>query len=467
MGQAPARHDNTWIDLLSEGRLPKFALICLGVWLNAADTLVTATIMPSVGADLAGYAYFSWAVAGFLIGAILAGASAGRLSEILGLRRATAFAGGVLAVGCVLSAAAPGIGTFLAGRVIQGIGSGWISGFAMVAIALLFPERHIARVFAGVAAIWGVATILGPLVGGIFAEAGDWRAVFWLFAAQAILFGAVSPFLLRGADKTEHASGIPWPQLAVLALGVGAISAANLTGTIPAIALVVVGIGLLVLVLWVDHRAPVRMLPHRAGDLTTISGAGYAAMFALTAASMGLTIYGPAILQQLRGLTPLLAGYVVGAEALAWTLMAFVVAGVTTARGERFWIRVGAGCILAGAVLLAVVMREAVIAWVVAGGALMGAGFGFSSSLMNRRVLGALSAPDKAIGASAFIAVRQAGSATGAAIAGVSANLAGFSAGLTSSTAHAAGVWVFVTTIPLAIVGLWAAWRLSGSAAQT
>ena len=45
---------NGWADLLADGRLPRFALICLGVWLNAADSLVTATIMPCVGADLGG-----------------------------------------------------------------------------------------------------------------------------------------------------------------------------------------------------------------------------------------------------------------------------------------------------------------------------------------------------------------------------------------------------------------------------
>jgi MFS family permease len=58
----------------------------LGVWLNAADSLVTATIMPSVGADLGGYAYFSWATAGYFVGAILAGASSG------GCRRCSACA---------------------------------------------------------------------------------------------------------------------------------------------------------------------------------------------------------------------------------------------------------------------------------------------------------------------------------------------------------------------------------------
>src|SRR6186713_1245622 len=96
---------NSWADLLGEGRLPRFALICLGVWLNAADSLVTATIMPSVGAELGGYAYFSWATAGYFVGAILAGASAGRLSEVFGLRLATALAGLVMTVGCVMSAA--------------------------------------------------------------------------------------------------------------------------------------------------------------------------------------------------------------------------------------------------------------------------------------------------------------------------------------------------------------------------
>src|SRR5258705_10234298 len=101
---APAKG---WADLLADGRLPRFALICLGVWLNAADALVTATIMPSVGKELGGYGYFSWSVAGFLVGAILAGASSGRLSELFGLRRATALAGLITAAGCVLSAAAP------------------------------------------------------------------------------------------------------------------------------------------------------------------------------------------------------------------------------------------------------------------------------------------------------------------------------------------------------------------------
>lgn len=455
---------NSWADLMADGRLPRFALICLGVWLNAADSLVTATIMPNVGAQLGGYAYFSWATAGFLVGAILAGASSGRISEIFGLRGATAMAGAIMAAGCVMSALAPDVGTFLAGRLIQGLGSGWISGFAMVAIALLFPERHLARVFAAVTFVWGIATVLGPLFGGLVVETGNWRDVFWLFAAQSAVFAAAAPALLRGSARAGGGPGVPWTQLGVLGVGVAAIAVADVVrGPALSIGLVVAGLAVLSLVIWIDHRARVRLLPHRAGDLRTIVGSGYFAMFAMTAATMGFAIYGPPILQQLRGFSPLAAGYTIGAESAAWTLAAMLVAGAAGLWDAR-WIRVGAVCLVASLVVLAWTMADGAFAWVLAGGSLMGAAFGFSWAFMSRRVLMALSEDDKAIGSSAITAVRQTGAAAGAAISGVAANLGGFSEGLTSASARSASVWVFVSVIPLALVGGWAAFRLTGAA---
>lgn len=463
MSEVPAPR-NDWADLLAEERLPRFALICLGVWLNAADSLVTATIMPSVGADLGGYAYFSWATAGFLVGAILAAASAGRLSELFGLRSATAVAGVIMAGGCVMSALAPDVHIFLAGRLIQGLGSGWISGFAMVAIALLFPERHLARVFAAVTFIWGIATLVGPLFGGLVLEYGGWRDVFWLFAAQAAVFSAAAPFLMGGAERGPRGPGIPWTQLLVLGVGVAAIGVADLFQNARiSIGLVVAGIAILGGAMWIDGRAKVRLLPHRAGDLTTVCGSGYFAMFALTAASMGFAIYGPPILQQLRGFTPLWAGYAIGAESLAWTAAGMAVAHVTGA-WDRRWIRAGSLMLVASLVILALSMADGPFAWVLVGGALMGAAFGFSWAFMSRRLLAALTDEDRAIGSSAITTVRQTGAAAGAAISGVAANLAGFSSGLSADSARTASVWVFAAVIPLALAGAWGAWRLTGSA---
>ena len=434
-----------WSDLLAEGRLSKFALICLGVWLNAADALVTATIMPSVGADLGGYAYFSWSVAGFLVGAILAGASAGRVSEIFGLRSATVLSGLLTAFGCMMSAAAPEIFTFLAGRMLQGLGTGWISGFSMVAIALLFPERHLARVFATVSGVWGVATLLGPLVGGLYAEAGDWRGVFWLFAVQAAGFSAAAAGLLRGAQSRREGARVPWLQLGALAIGVGAIAVADLAArTWISLALIGGGFVVLLFVLQIDARARIRLLPREATQLGTVVGSGYASMFLLTAASMGLAIYGPPILQTLRGYSPLWAGYVIGVESLAWTAAAFLVTGPLE-KFDALWVRAGALCLLASLVVLPWALAEQPLAWVLLGAILLGVAFGFSWSFISQRIM----------------AVRQTGAAAGAALSGAAANLVGFSAGLDAASAKAASVTVFVIAIPFAVAGAWAAFRLT------
>jgi predicted MFS family arabinose efflux permease len=334
----------------------------------------------------------------------------------------------------------------------------------MVAVAMLFPERHLARVFASVSGVWGVATLLGPLVGGVFAEAGAWRGVFWLFAGQALAFSAASLWLLRGSARPAGGSGVPWRQLAVLTVGVTAIALADvIRGPGPALALVAGGLAILWLVLRIDANARVRLLPHRAGDLGTIVGAGYAAMFWMTAASMGFAIYGPAILQKLRGLSPLWAGYVIGVESIAWTIAAIAVASAQ-GRWDAFWVRFGAVCLVASLVILTAAMGQGPLAWVLLGGALLGAAFGFSWSFMTRRIMAVLSDEDRAIGTSATIAIRQTGAAAGAAISGAAANLVGFSSGLTTETAQAASIWVFASVVPVALIGGWAAFRLTGRA---
>jgi hypothetical protein len=178
---------------------------------------------------------------------------------------------------------------------------------------------------------------------------------------------------------------------------------------------------------------------------------------------MGFAIYAPAILQRLRGFSPLWAGYTIGAESLVWTIAGLAVAGVVGV-WDILWTRVGALLLVGSLAILACSLADGPLAWVLAGGGTMGAAFGLSWAFMSRRVLTALSDEDRAIGSSAITAVRQTGAAAGAAISGVAANLAGFSEGLTAASARAASAWVFVAVIPLAIVGAWAAFRMTGRA---
>jgi len=453
----------SWKDVLAEGRLAQFVLICLAVWLHAADTLVTATIMPSVGADLGGYAYFGWATAGFLLGSVVAGASAGWLTGRTGLRRAFAFSAALYAAGCLLSAIAPDIWTFLLGRLVQGVGGGWLAGFASVAVGLLFPDRVLPKVYAAVTGLWGVATLLGPLMGGLFADAGQWRWAFGVFVIQGLGVAVAALILLPGGEKGQG-GGVPVRQLLLVAAGVTAIAGADLMGGFAlAVLLVAAGLALLAFSVRVDARARVRLLPVSSGDLSSVAGLGFATMFLMTAASMGFTVYGPAILQATRGHSALTAGYVVGIEAFAWTAAALAVSGLTGAWRGRM-VRAGAICAAVGVAMFIWVMVDGPFWSLALAALLLGTGFGLSSAFMNQMVLAAVPEAERGLSGGAINSVRLTGAAAGAAVAGAIANLNGFGDGLTRETAQATAFAVFGLATPVAALAILTAWRLTPKA---
>jgi MFS family permease len=467
---APEAH---WGELLKGAFFPRYALLCLGVWMNAADSLVTATIMPSVARQLGGFAYFGWAVAVYTLGAIVAGASSGRLSARLGLRTAMAVAGLTYAAGCLASAAAPGIAVFLLGRLVQGIGAGWTVGLVYVAVGLVFPERLWSRVFASTTSVWGVATVLGPLVGGVFAEAGHWRGAFWFFALQGLIFsGAAMRLLSVKAPESEAdtKAGLALPQLSLLALGVILIASAGLIDS-PAgsVALVVGGLAVLAGMIRLDAGQATRLLPLDARRLGTPAGAGYAVIFCMAAGTVVLGVYGAAVIQAVNGVGPLAAGYVVAAEALGWTLAALPIAGLGP-RWHGHLIRLGGTMIPAGLAAMALTFGRPGLIPAIAATFFMGAGFGVCWAFMAQRILASLDGQERPLGASAIPAAQQAGGATGAAAAGALGAALGLSHGFDASQAGAAAPWLFGLFLPVALLGCVAAWRLaaceSGEAAS-
>ncbi len=447
--------------LLDRALLPRFGLLCLGIWLNAADTLVTATIMPSVAREVGGHQYFGWSVAAYLMGSIVAGACSGKFSQGLGLRRATAFAGVVYAAGCAMSALAPEFVTFVVGRLIQGLGAGAVVALCYVAITALFPEKLWPRVYGAVAGVWGGATLLGPLLGGVFAAAGFWRGAFWAFVIQGAVFVVAVLAMLPGEKRAESRTRIPSRQLALLVVGVSLIGAAGVVAS-PATAGIcaVLGVAAMAAMLAVNRLSPDRLLPRSAADLSTATGLGLLVMFACEAAAIGFTVYGPAFIQARHGASPLVAGYVTGGIAAGWTVCAMLVARLKPEH-EPLAIRAGALVILAGVAASALAVSRGGL-WST-GLALLavGCGFGLCWAFLARRTIAGAPTQEQALASSAVPTVQLIGGATGSAAAGAMANLLGFGHGIDPAAAFAHGPWLFGAFVPLALVGFAAAWRLA------
>jgi MFS family permease len=170
-------------------------------------------------------------------------------------------------------------------------------------------------------------------------------------------------------------------------------------------------------------------------------------------------VYGPAILQTLRGLSALFAGYVVGAEALFWTAASLPVAGLTGRWPGRL-IRLGVVTVFVGLSLCALVFDDSHLVWAVIACGVVGSGFGLSWAFISQGILGALADEERAIGGAGIATVRLTGAAAGAAMAAAIANLVGFAGGFTVPAARAAGLWVFVAALPIAGLACVTAWRL-------
>ncbi len=115
-------------------------MLCVGIWLHAADSLVTATIAPAIVDDIGGIAFINWTIMLYEVGAIVAAAAAPMLCQRLGVKRVLGFAALVYGGGCLIAGFAPNMGVLLAGRLAQGIGGGMLLSLCYLAIQQWFTQ---------------------------------------------------------------------------------------------------------------------------------------------------------------------------------------------------------------------------------------------------------------------------------------------------------------------------------------
>ena len=196
----------TWRELYATGLLGRFIVLCFGIWLHAADSLVTATIAPAIVADIGGVAYINWTIMLYQVGAIIAGAAAPMLYRRTGVKRLLGLAAVIYGGGCILGGLAPSMAMLLAARFAQGLGGGILLSLCYLAIQEWFEQSWWSRLFGIVAFIWGAGSLLGPLIGGIFAGLHAWRLTFFVFAGQAAALGCMAALWLPPRASTAAAT---------------------------------------------------------------------------------------------------------------------------------------------------------------------------------------------------------------------------------------------------------------------
>jgi predicted MFS family arabinose efflux permease len=230
-----------------------------------------------------------------------------------------------------------------------------------------------------------------------------------------------------------------------------------------------IGLGCLALLLFVlrDRQAKHgRMLPAEVADFSHAIGNGIVGTLLLCISIMSFLVYGPLILIELYGLTPLQAGFIVLLESLAWGSAAIIFSGVRHETEPRL-IRIGAFTVLLGLVAMAIVFPRGWLWAVVFAVVLLNGGFGMMWGFIIKRIIAAAAPDDRDRTASLLPITQQTGFALGAALSGLIANRLGI--GDTSGLAEIrlVAVWMFAGFVPLAIIGNLMLWRFVSRRAAT
>lgn len=361
--------------------------IVLVVTLLAFESMAVGTVMPVVAGDLDGLSLYAWGFSATLITSLLATVLAGGWVDRSGPTRPFLIGLAVFVAGLLVAGAAPSMWVFVAGRAVQGLGTGVPLVALYVVIARVYPENLRSRVFAALSAAWVLPSLIGPAAGGALAEHAGWRWVFLGLVPLVIPPALLLLPVLRGiapSDGAPAAGRSRLPAAFCVAAGTG-ILLYGLDGTgwtmLPAVLA-----GLAGLAFGLPRLVPAGTLRLRRGLPSVILVRGL-----LSGAFFGTDVFIPLALTRLHDFSATQAGIVLTVGALGWSA-----ASQIQGRSERpreFYALLGAVLVTAGIVLATVALQFsgwlAAPAWIVGG-----AGMGFSIGSLSVLLLD-LSAEDE------------------------------------------------------------------------
>ncbi|PHM50505.1 MFS transporter [Xenorhabdus miraniensis] len=424
--------ESRWRDLFSSKNAPSTMALSLGVGLMATNTLIAITILPSVVKDIGGLNLYAWNTTLFVVASIIGSVLSARVLSASGARNAYLVASLVFFTGSLFCTLAPTMEIMLVGRTIQGLGGGFLFALSYLMVNLVFEQSLWPRAMALISGVWGVATLIGPAVGGIFAEMNVWRYAFGIMLPITLLYALFTYQILpkkRVQDTTKTA--LPIVQLILLSASVLAVSSGSLSQDVRInIIGIVTAVVLVSLLIAHERRTSARLLPENALSLRSPHLVLFTTLSLLVIGLAG-DVFVPYFLQVLHGQSPLVSGYMVATAALGWTLGEMLSASWHGAR-MRFSIVSGPVFMLIGMLLLLVMLpyqsagEWQIILSIILGLGLFGFGVGFGWPHLLTRILQVSSDADKNIAGSSITTVQLFATAFGSALAGMVTNIFGF-----------------------------------------
>lgn len=301
-----------------EGRSTRSVLVAigallLGMLLAALDQTIVSTALPTIVSDLGGLDHLSWVVTAYLLAATAATPLWGKLGDQYGRKKLFQTAIVIFLVGSALCGLAQSMPQLIGFRALQGLGGGGLMVLSMAIVGDIVTPRERGKYQGLFGAVFGVTSVLGPLLGGFFTQHLSWRWVFYInLPIGVVALLVIAAVLHIPVRRTKHTIDYLGTFL-IAAVATALVLVASLGGStwawgsLPIIALAVLAVVLLVAFVATERRAVEPVLPLKLFRIRTFTLVAVIS-FVIGFAMFGAMTYLPTFLQVVHGITPTLSG---------------------------------------------------------------------------------------------------------------------------------------------------------------
>ena len=343
----------------------------------AMEMTVVSTAMPTVVAELGGALHYAWVFTAYMLTSTVTVPIYGKLADLHGRKPVMLVAMALFLLGSMASGQARTMGQLIVFRGIQGVGAGGMQPMALTIVGDIFKIEERAKMQGVFGAVWGIAGLVGPLLGGVIVATLSWRWVFYVNVPFGLVSASVLTFsLVETIEKRKHGLDVAGALLltgAVMALLLGA------DGELPWLLLPTSAV-LTAAFLFVEKRAKEPLLPLQLFAQRILATSS--ALSALSGGAMvGLVTFVPLYAQGVLGATPTQAGTTIATMAVTWPIASAVSGRLIAKVGFRNLVRAGFAFIAGSALWLALAMMGGASASTLRiGAALFGIGMGIANT---------------------------------------------------------------------------------------
>lgn len=398
--------------------------VMTGMFIAALEATVVGTAMPTVIAALGGINYYSWVFSAYIITSTVTVPVWGKLSDLYGRRLLYQIGISVFLLGTLLSGFSTSMTQLIIFRAIQGLGAGALIPLGMTIIGDIFTLRERSRMQALFSGVWGLSSVIGPVIGGFITDQISWHWVFFINIPIGIIAALIIGFALKEPKLTEKPS-IDYAGAGLLMVAISLIMLVMVEGGTSLnalfaplnISLLIVSIILLALFVWVEKRAKDPIIPFELFKNKVVS-VSVAAGFLAGIAMFGVISFVPLFAQGALSLTATQAGSLLTPLMLSWVLMSVIGGRLLLSVGYKIITIFGFIVLTIGFASLAMFERDTNKFWLYFDLILIGAGLGLTMLTLLIAVQQAVERNKLGIATSLNQFVRSIGGAFGVALMG-------------------------------------------------